>query len=111
MRNNVYSFLGLMQKSGNIASGDDTVEIDIKKKKCKLLIISSDASENTKKKFTDMAGYREIPYVFFGTKADLGNSIGKSERAVISIRDSGFAKEFMNKINLDLNGGEGIVKD
>lgn len=111
MRNNVYSFLGLMQKSGNIASGDDTVEIDIKKKRCKLLIISSDASENTKKKFTDMADYRGIPYVFFGTKADLGSSIGKSERAVISIRDSGFAKEFMNKINLDLNGGEGIVKD
>lgn len=111
MRNNVYSFLGLMQKSGNIASGDDTVEIDIKKKKCKLLIISSDASENTKKKFVDMAVYRGIPYAFYGTKIDLGRSIGKSERAVISIRDSGFAKEFINKINLDLNGGEGIVKD
>lgn len=111
MRNNVYSFLGLMQKSGNIASGDDTVEIDIKKKKCKLLVISADASENTKKKFAHMAGYRGIPYVFFGTKTDLGSSIGKSERALISIRDSGFAKEFINKINLDLNGGEGIVKD
>lgn len=111
MRNNLYSFLGLMQKSGNIASGNDTVENDILKNKCKLLIISVDASENTKKRFLDMANYRNIPCVFFGNKIDLGNSIGKPERAVISVRDSGFAKEFINKINLDLNGGEGIVKD
>lgn len=111
MRNNIYSFLGLMQKSGNIASGDDTVEFDIKKRKCKLLIIAEDASENTKKKFIDMVTYRKIQYVFYGSKADLGNSIGKSERAVISIRDSGFAKELLNKLNLDLNGGEGIVKN
>jgi len=111
LKNNINSFLGLIQKSGNIASGDDTVEIDMKKKKCKLLIIAEDASENTKKRFLDMAAYRKIQYVIYGSKADLGCCIGKSERAVISIRDSGLAREFLNKLNLDLNGGEGIVKD
>lgn len=111
MRNNIYSFLGLMQKSGNIVSGDDTVEIDIKKRKCKLLIIAEDASDNTKKKFLNLAAYRKIQYIFWGSKIDLGNSIGKSERAVLSIRDDGFARELLNKLSLDLNGGEGIVKD
>ncbi len=111
MRNNIYSFLGLMQKSGSITSGNDNVENDLKKGKCVLLIIAEDASENTKKKFLDMANYRKIPFVILGSKIDLGYSIGKSERSVISIRDSGFAKEFLKKINLDLNGGEGIVKD
>ncbi|MDF2671998.1 MAG: ribosomal protein L7ae [Clostridiales bacterium] len=111
MRNKIYSFLGLMQKSGNITSGNDTVEFDIKKGKCKLLIIAEDASENTQKKFLDMVNYRKIPFVILGTKIDLGYSIGKSERSAISIRDSGFAKEFLRKISLDLNGGESIVKD
>lgn len=110
-RNNTYSFLGLMQKSGNIMSGDDGVEIDLKKAKCKLLIIAEDASENTKKKFTDMATYRKIQFVFFGTKEELGLCIGKSERAVLSIRDAGFAREFLKKIDLDFNGGDDIVKN
>ncbi|WP_342455632.1 L7Ae/L30e/S12e/Gadd45 family ribosomal protein [Caloramator sp. Dgby_cultured_2] len=49
MKDNLYSFIGLMQKAGKLSSGDDAVEIEIKKKKAMLVIIAEDASENTKK--------------------------------------------------------------
>lgn len=98
MKNNLSSFIGLMQKAGALSSGEVAVEIDIKKKKSKLVIIAEDASENTKKKFTDMAKYRNIKYVYFQTKEVLGMYLGKSERSVLSINNEGFAKSFLSKL-------------
>ena len=105
MHDKVYSFLGLIQKSGLISSGDDTVERDIKKHTCKLLVIAEDSSENTRKRFENMAKHHNVKYIYFGTKGELGGSIGKGERAVISIRDENLSKGFLNKLN-NLNGGE-----
>lgn len=108
--NNIYRFLGLMQKAGKVSSGDDTVEIDMKKRFVKLLIISEDASDNTKKKFKDLADYRNIKYMIIGYKDDLGAAIGKSPRSVLAIKDMGFAKAFTEKASKINNGGDSIVK-
>lgn len=110
MASKLYSFIGLMQRSGNLVSGDDGVEIDIKKGKCRLLIIADDASENTKKKFLNMVKHRNIQYVIFGAKDELGAAIGKSGRAALSIQDEGFAREFLKKHKAEINGGDFIVK-
>lgn len=109
MNNKVYNFLGLIQKSGNLTSGDDGVEIDIKKGKCKLLIISEDASENTKSKFETMAKRNNIPYIVFGTKYDLGYYIGKSLRSVLSIKNENMANALLEKIKENISGGDSIV--
>ena len=111
MINKLYSYVGLIQKSGNLISGNDAVEIDIKKKKCKLLIISDDASENTKKKFDNLAKLHNINYVNYGNKEDFGRAIGKSARSVLSIKDKNFAKGFLNKIFEINTGGESVVKN
>lgn len=108
--NKIYGFLGLIQKSGNLSSGDDTVEIDIKKNKVKLLIISEDASENTRKRFEDIANSKSINYVIFGEKNSLGVAIGKSPRSILAVKDSGFSKAFINKVSSINNGGVFIVK-
>lgn len=108
--NKVYSFLGLMQKAGKLSSGDDTVEIEAKKGKAKLLIISEDASKNTRKRFEDMASSKSIDYVIFGDKSSLGMAIGKSPRSILAIKDSGFAKAFLEKVSSVKNGGVFIVK-
>ncbi|SHE33338.1 MULTISPECIES: L7Ae/L30e/S12e/Gadd45 family ribosomal protein [Caloramator] len=111
MDNKLYNFLGLIQRSGNLTSGDDGVEIDIKKGKCKLLIISEDASENTKKKFISMAKNFGVPYLIFGEKENIGYYIGKSMRSVLSIKDNNFAEAFIKKIKENNSGGDSIVKD
>lgn len=111
MKDNIYSFIGLMQKAGKLSSGDDSVEIEIKKKKAMLVIIAEDASENTKKKFINMCEYRKIPYVIFGEKDNLGFAIGKSSRSVIAIKDKNFASGFLKKIDNQNNGGEAFVNN
>lgn len=110
MQNDIYSFLGLIKKAGKLSSGDEVVEMDIKKKKCLLLIIAEDSSENTKDRFKGLADKHNINYVNFGLKADLGSHIGKGLTSVISIKDEGFAKAFLNKVNHNINGGDDIVK-
>jgi ribosomal protein L7Ae-like RNA K-turn-binding protein len=111
MINNCYSFLGLIQKSGNLVSGSDAVEMEIKKKTCKLLIISNDASENTKERFIKLAKLHNIKYVNFGNKEELGISIGKPDRSILSIQDTNFAQGFLKKIDENNSGGEMIVKN
>lgn len=111
LNNKIYNFLGLVQKSGNLTSGDDGVEIDIKKRKASLLIISEDASDNTKDKFINLAKIYNIRYVIFGLKSELGYYIGKSQRSVLSIKDEKLAKSFLEKLNENNSGGDSIVKN
>lgn len=91
MKNKILSLLGIILRSGNLVSGDDTTLSDLKKGKIKLIIIANDASENTKKLFKDKSEYRNVPYIIDFTKEELGKSIGKSSRAVIGIKNEQFA--------------------
>ena len=50
----VYSFLGLAMKAGKIASGEFQVEHAVKSGNAALVIVTEDASENTRKKFSNM---------------------------------------------------------
>ncbi|MGX4599217.1 L7Ae/L30e/S12e/Gadd45 family ribosomal protein [Faecalimicrobium sp. JNUCC 81] len=89
----IYSLLGLAMRAGKLVSGDDTTLTELKKGYVKLVIIADDASNNTQKLFKDKSSFRSIPYINFSTKLQLGLAIGKAPRAVLGIKDSGFAKK------------------
>ncbi|MBO4835611.1 MAG: ribosomal L7Ae/L30e/S12e/Gadd45 family protein [Lachnospiraceae bacterium] len=95
----VLSQLGLAMKAGKLVSGEFMAENAIKENRAVLVIVTEDASDNTKKHFTDMCNYRDIPILFFGTKEQIGASIGKQMRASIAITDEGFAKSIIKKVN------------
>ena len=46
----VFTMLGFAQKAGKVFSGDATVEAKISKRGASLVIVASDAPENTKRK-------------------------------------------------------------
>lgn len=54
MTDKALSMIGLATKAGKIASGEFAVESAVRKGKAVLVIIASDASDNTKKSFNDM---------------------------------------------------------
>ena len=89
----IYSYLGLATRAGKIVSGDDSTLLELKRGNVKLVIVATDASNNTKKLFKDKSSYRNISYVYFSTKLQLGLSIGKAPRAVIGVKDEGFANK------------------
>ncbi|WP_343215583.1 ribosomal L7Ae/L30e/S12e/Gadd45 family protein [Eubacterium sp. An11] len=89
-------------RAGKIESGEFSTEKAVKSGRGRLVIVAEDASGNTKKMFTNMCKYYEVPLVVFGTKEELGHWIGKAYRASICILDEGFAKAVLKKINLNM---------
>lgn len=90
-RDRVLSMLGLAARSRNVVSGGFATEAAVKDGKAALVIIAEDASGNTRKKYSNMCNYYEVPCAFHGTKAVLGHSMGKDERSVLAVTDEGFA--------------------
>lgn len=98
MMNKALSFLGLANKARKVKSGEFSVEKAIKSFEAFLVIVACDASENTKKKFSDMCEYYETPIIFYGTKDELGHALGKEFRASLAILDENFANGIRYKI-------------
>ena len=67
-RDKVLSLIGLAMKAGRCASGEMMTETETKSGRAKLVIVASDASENTKKKFRDMCEFYKVPIYFYGDK-------------------------------------------
>jgi len=87
----VYSLLGIAEKSRNIASGEFLTEKAIKEHRAALVIVADDASDNTKKMFTNMCTYYGVPIYFFGEKDKLGHAIGKELRASLAVLNKGLS--------------------
>ena len=100
MQNNrILSSLGLAQKAGCIASGEYAVEKAVKGGLASLVIVAEDASDNTKKKFSDMCKYYQVPFACYSHKELLGHGIGKEFRASLAVLDGGFAKAIEKQLD------------
>ena len=60
--NRVLSLLGLSKKAGRLVSGEFSTETAVKTGKACLVLVSREASENTKKKFRNMCDYYRVPH-------------------------------------------------
>ena len=95
----IISLLGLAQRAGMIASGEDTVGREVKKRKIALLIVADDSSVNTRKRAEGWAEHYHIPIFFFSSRGEIGKAIGKEWRAMLGIRDKGFSKKIQCLLN------------
>jgi len=105
MQSKIFSSLGLATKAGKTQSGEFCTEKAVKSYKAFLVIVAEDASDNTKKMFTNMCTYYEVPCVIYGTKAELGHAMGKEMRASLAITDEGFAKMIQKQLCSERIGG------
>lgn len=100
-RKKVLNLIGLAEKAGKVASGEFSTERAIKTGKAALVIVSEEASANTKKMFTNMCTYYRIPVLYLAEKEVLGHSIGKEMRASLAVLDEGLAKAILKQMNAD----------
>jgi ribosomal protein L7Ae-like RNA K-turn-binding protein len=97
-KKSLLSLLSLMQRAGKLQSGEFQSETAVKTGKAFMVIVAEDASDNTKKLFSDKCSFYNVPIVFFGLKEELGHAIGKEDRSSVAIIDEGFCKSFQNKM-------------
>ena len=102
-QNRIYSMLGIAMKAGKVVSGEFATDKSIKEGSAFLVIIASDASDNTKKKFSNSCEFYEVPRFIYGTKEELGRAIGRDMRSSLAIRDEGFAKSLTKHLEIACN--------
>ena len=96
--NRIFSMIGMAMKAGKVVSGEFSTEKAVKTGKAFLVIVSEAASDNTKKMFRNMCSYYEVPMYVYGTKEDLGHSMGKEFRASLAVTEEGFAKSIEKRL-------------
>lgn len=97
----VFSYIGLATKSGKAASGEFSTEKAVKEGKAWLVLVAEDASNNTKKMFTNMCTYYQVPIYFFGEKTELGHAMGKEYRASLALTDKGLADAVIKQLKTE----------
>lgn len=101
MQNKVLSLLGLATKAGYVVSGETGVLEAIKGGKAHLVLIAEDASDNSRKLYSDKCSFYEIPFYIRGTKEQLGHAIGKDGRSAVAVCDAGFSGAIADKLSCD----------
>ena len=98
MNDRVLSLLGLAAKGRNLRSGEFSTEKAVKEGSAAMVIIGNDASDNTKKKFTNMCAFYNTPIYFYSDKVQLGRAIGREMRTSVAVTDEGMAANIMRRL-------------
>ena len=88
--NKCLNMLGLCARARRLESGTQAVEISIKKGSARLVVIDEEASQETKKMFSEVCGAKKIPVIQVEGSM-LGDAIGKPGRRVAAVTDDSFA--------------------
>ncbi|WP_100403998.1 YlxQ family RNA-binding protein [Bacillus sp. FJAT-42315] len=91
--------LGLANRARKIISGEELTVKEIQRGQAKLILLSMDASPNTKKKIQDKASFYRVPVRWVDDRYVLGQAIGKEARVVLAVLDSGFAKKLSSLLD------------
>ena len=90
--------LGIGKKAGLLVLGETACMQSIKRKKSNLVILSSDASKNTKDRIINLCDKNNVKYCIVGEKQELGYALGKELSSIISITDLKFSKVILDII-------------
>lgn len=98
-RMNILSMLGLALRGNRLAVGEEPVESVARARDARVLLLASDASDNTRRRCRHFAEagqclWLTIPY----TKAELGQATGRSSVAIAALTDVGMAASFVHKL-------------
>ena len=74
-QNKIFSLLGIAMRGRNLVSGEYQTLEAVKKGSAMLVIVAEDASDNTKKLFSDKCSFYKVPIFRYGTKENLGRAV------------------------------------
>ncbi len=103
-KDKIYGLIGLATRARKIAYGNDAVMDCLKQKKAKLVVITEDASEKTRKNMQYVCQKNNVKIIIFGKKDKLSHIIGKDNKVVIALKEKNIADEIEKRFY----GGDAI---
>jgi len=89
--------LSLAQKAQKVVYGKKVLET-IRANKAYLVLVASDASDNTKKQMFDKSSFYQIACFEVTDSKMLSNAVGKVGRMYLALTDENFAKMIIKKL-------------
>ncbi|MCM1216373.1 MAG: ribosomal L7Ae/L30e/S12e/Gadd45 family protein [Lachnospiraceae bacterium] len=102
-QNKIYSLLGIARRGRNLVSGEFQTLEAVREGSAMLVVVAEDASDNTKKLFSDKCSYYRVPVFRYGTKESLGQAIGKDMRSSVCVCDAGLADAIIRLLEQESN--------
>jgi len=90
--------LGLAMRAGKVLSGEEMVLQAVRSGKARLVLLASDASENTAKKVKDKCSYYGVSCITTGDRYQLGHAIGKVGRVTVAVTDGKLAESIQRQL-------------
>ena len=104
IQDNILPILGLAFRGRNLVWGEKPVLTAIRDKIARVVLVASDASENTVSRIMHRASENGIPvFELPNNKVELGASLGKSACASVAITDAGIALSVLKKLDSEGN--------
>ena len=100
MSDKIRAALGFAAKAGKIASGEFAVNKAVVSRKAYLIVVDSQASERTKKRWKDASAFYDVKYVEFD---DASSITGRRAKVVFAITGKEFSDMILNELNIDTN--------
>jgi ribosomal protein L7Ae-like RNA K-turn-binding protein len=94
--------LGLCMKAGKLQTGEASAEKLLRSGEAELIIVAADASENTRKKFTNKCFYYHKPVLIYSGRDELSKCAGKHNRTVYAVTDKGFAEKLRELVQVEV---------
>jgi len=95
----ILGMLGLAKKAGKLEVGEEPVAAAARAKDARLLLLASDAAENSYRRLRHFADAGACLYAKIdATKEELGRALGKTQCAMVAITDIGFAESIAKKL-------------
>lgn len=102
---NALGILGLARKAGRLESGEEPVGSAARAKHARVIIIASDAADNTVRRAKHFGEFGNCPVVMVPyTKDELGDITGRGACAMVAVCEASLAYLFIKKLS-DLNEG------
>lgn len=97
--NDISGTLSICRRAGRLILGMDEVKTSVKKKEARLVLITDDFSENSRKEITFVCERYGVPARVVGlTMYDIADTVGK-RCGVMAIADKGFAESVEKKLD------------
>lgn len=96
----IYTYLGFASKSKTAKAGEQAALAHLKKNDVYLLVIAENAQLKAIERWQRRAEQYHVPYIIFGTQAELGRAIGSSYKTIIALTDKKLSEAIIS-----CNGG------
>ena len=102
MKQKILNLLGIAKRAGYIVGGTDSVILEMRKKKAKIVFVANDSSDKTIDNFKRKCYFYNVECNFDFHSDEITHAIGQN-RKIIALNDQGIYKAIQKYLRGDIN--------